>query len=266
MLTFVKYEKNKIFIILTSILIVSIFVLIRECDYPLLIDLPLFSRLFIHQYPEKLFYNISISYIVTYIFYIIQLYIPATIRNHNAIKILRPSIYKEINYLKYALCILDASTYTQDEYRYIKQDLTLPLYIIVDKNDVHYLRRFSYGETLIMLRDAFSNIKNSINNSTCLHDLDSYIATILTNLPTENLFSILEQIETNLNSKYTFKFSNYEISSKLIKQINKLEHIPGLIPNCHCSISNNDSLHSQYDNELSNGIHNEFVYTINISL
>lgn len=265
MSTFIKYEKNKIFIVLTLILVLSIFILIRECDYPLLINSSFFNCLFIHHYSEKIFYNISISYIVTYIFYIIQLYIPSTIRNRNAINLLCPSIHKELNYLKYALCILDASTYMQNENRYIKQNLTLPLYIDISKENAHYLRRFSYGETLVMLREAAYSTKSAINSNICLHDLDSYIATLLTNLPIENLFSILEQVDANIASQCSFQFPDREILSKLKKQINSLEHIPGFISVCHCNISNNISLHSKYDRELSsNSLHNEFIYTINI--
>lgn len=264
MSAFVKYEKNKIFITLTLILIIAIFILIKECDYPLLFDSPFLYRVFTHQYSEKILYNISISYIVTYIFYVIQLYIPATIRNRKALTILRPSIHKEINYLKYALCILSASTYIQNEDIYVKQDLTLPFYINIKKENANYLRRFSYGSSLSKLKESSFEVKNAINSSNCLNDLDSYIATLLTNLPLENIFSVLEQVALNINNNCPFKFADREIISNIQKQINLLECIPKISSLCTCTINKDTTLHSKYDNELNSNQLDEYIYTINM--
>ena len=185
MSTFIKYEKNKVFLTLTIILIICTLILIRECDYPLKVNNSIMYFLFVHNYSEKLLYNISISYIAAYIFYIIQVYIPLTLKNRNAINLLRASIIKEINYLKYALCILNASIDKKDNSIVIKQDFQSPLYIDIEKENLHYLRRFSYGKTLSKLKDSTMGIQKLINNSNCLHELDSYIERILTNFPIE---------------------------------------------------------------------------------
>ena len=265
MSTFIKYEKNKVFLTLTIILIICTLILIRECDYPLKVNNSIMYFLFVHNYSEKLLYNISISYIAAYIFYIIQVYIPLTLKNRNAINLLRASIIKEINYLKYALCILNASIDKKDNSIVIKQDFQSPLYIDIEKENLHYLRRFSYGKTLSKLKDSTMGIQKLINNSNCLHELDSYIERILTNFTIEELFTMLEYIEQNKDLPNVCRFKNIDIVTNIEKQIQKLECIPQLRSVCVCTINNDSNLHSKYNNELSLLKNwDEDQYTINL--
>lgn len=265
MSTFIKYEKNKVFVTLTIILIIFTLILIRECDYPLKVNNSIMYFLFVHHYSEKLLYNISISYIAAYIFYIIQVYIPLTLKNRNAINLLRASIIKEINYLKYALCILNASIDKKDNSIVIKQDFQLPLYIDIEKDSIHYLRRFSYGKTLSKLKDSTVGTQKLINNSNCLHELDSYIERLLTNLPIEELFTMLEYIEQNIGLPNVCRFKTVDIVTNIEKQIQKLECIPQLHSVCVCTINYDSNLHSKYNSELSLlKAWDEDQYTINL--
>lgn len=264
MKTFLKYEKNKIFITLTIILSIFILILIRECDYPLMINNSIFCILFVHSYSEKLLYNISISYIAAYIFYIIQVYIPLTLKNKNAINVLRNSIFKQIYYLKYALCILDASVNTRNDGVFIKQNLESSLYISIKKENLCYLRRFSYGETLKQLEKSTTEVQNAIFCSHCLHELDPYIARLLTNLPIENLFKMLEHINSRKNDKNMYMFKDNNVALILQQQIDELECIPQLASLCTCTVNYDSSLHTQYDNELLSNNWDEYQCTINI--
>ncbi|MCM1124611.1 MAG: hypothetical protein NC416_18705, partial [Eubacterium sp.] len=177
--------------------------------------------------------------------------------------ILRSNILKEMNYLKYALCILNASTDHLDDAMYVKQKLNLPLYISIEKENAHYLRRFSFKSTLTKLKESSLEVKNRINNSNCLLDLDPYIATLLTNLPIESIFSVLEQVASSIDNNYPFKFTDKGIIS-LQKQLNQLECLPGMLSPCICTVNENKNLHSKYDNELLYSQQDEYMYTINI--
>ena len=71
------YEFEKMWILLTSIAVVSIFLIIRGSTLPLLIDNNIMRYLFCTDIDgDKTLYNIAISYFAAYIFYLIQIYYP----------------------------------------------------------------------------------------------------------------------------------------------------------------------------------------------
>ena len=69
------YDFEKMWIVLTTVNIVAIFLIIRGSTAPLLIDNAVTRFLFcIDTNGDKTLYNIGISYFAAYIFYLIQIY------------------------------------------------------------------------------------------------------------------------------------------------------------------------------------------------
>ena len=75
------YNYQNILLKLTIVLLIAIFIVIKGCTIPLLIDNKLMRFLFYSaDKGDKTLYNISISVIAAYIFYLVQVYIPEKIR------------------------------------------------------------------------------------------------------------------------------------------------------------------------------------------
>ena len=71
-------QRNRIFTALTGLLLLMIFLVIKYCDAPLLLPEKWFGFILCNPDGDKTWYNIAISYVAAYIFYIIQVYIPST--------------------------------------------------------------------------------------------------------------------------------------------------------------------------------------------
>lgn len=73
---FVFAQRNRTLLALTFLLLLMVMLIIKYCDFPLLLPEKYFGFLICEPGTDKLWYNIGISYVAAYIFYIIQVYIP----------------------------------------------------------------------------------------------------------------------------------------------------------------------------------------------
>ena len=86
-------QRNRILVPLTGLLFLMSLLIIKYCDFPLLLPERYFSFLICEPHTDKLWYNLGISYVAAYIFYIIQVYIPA----YNAEKTALKDIHKRLS-------------------------------------------------------------------------------------------------------------------------------------------------------------------------
>lgn len=96
-------RKHKDFIILSIILFPVIFGIIKGCNYPVIDQLPkIIKQLFIKSSNDELWYNLSLGYAISYIFYILVNFWPDIKRELNAQRELLPlrsARYREIELL-----------------------------------------------------------------------------------------------------------------------------------------------------------------------
>lgn len=262
---YIKFERNRVFIMLTLILMIFIFIIIRECDFPIIYNNRILDYLFVSTNTDKLFYNISISYVSAYIFYIIEIYIPLSLKNKKAINIMKENVIKEIRLLKYFLYIFDKSTYKEGNKYVIKQNIDYPFYILIEEdNGITYLKRFTYNLSLSSFCESLKEVNSVICNSSSVHDADAYVTEILTNIPIEKIISLLKYICDNKD-----KIERCSINSKTIentiKQIELLEQIDSFYYTYICKECINSSLKERYDCEQAKNNIDEYMFTIDIA-
>jgi hypothetical protein len=84
----VFFEYNRILIWLSMLLVIAFFFVIRGSSWPLLIDTKIFRFMFYCAADaDHTLYNIGISYVAAYIFYILQVYLPAIIKTKLSIPV-----------------------------------------------------------------------------------------------------------------------------------------------------------------------------------
>ena len=95
-ITFCSYEK--LWITLTVLMLVSVFLMIRGSTAELLIDTKITRLLFCTDVNgDKTLYNIAISYFAAYVFYILQVYIPECKKTRRALETTALDAYNLVN-------------------------------------------------------------------------------------------------------------------------------------------------------------------------
>lgn len=107
------YEFERMWLLLTAINAVAVFLIIRGSTAPLLLDNAVLRILFCSDInADKTLYNIAISYFAAYIFYLIQIYYPERKKTLNALLNIRSSARNMIMWVYRFLFIWD--TYMQE--------------------------------------------------------------------------------------------------------------------------------------------------------
>lgn len=107
------YEFERMWLLLTAINAVAVFLIIRGSTAPLLLDNAVLRILFCSDInADKTLYNIAISYFAAYIFYLIQIYYPEREKTLNALLNIRSSARNMIMWVYRFLFIWD--TYMQE--------------------------------------------------------------------------------------------------------------------------------------------------------
>lgn len=156
-LTFCAYEK--LWITLTVLTIISVFIIIRGSTVELLIDTAIIRFLFCSDANgDKTLYNIAISYFAAYIFYFLQVYIPERKKTRRALQVTALDAYNLINQTLLFLFVWDKMTEkTSDgaimgikccKFYYVNK-----LYEIAHDADINELERIS-----IRVKDDYDNV------------------------------------------------------------------------------------------------------------
>lgn len=226
---FLLYSKNKIFTSLTCILIIAVFITIRECDYPLLLHSEFAKVCFVPKYSEKLFYNLSLSYIAAYIFYIIQIYIPQTSMNRRACRILVKEFQKEYRLTKEFFFIINQIVHTTEKFTIQYGSKICPIYFKQDNSDNYILKRFSDINTLESLVNDIQKEFTTIENSKYYNELDSYIVEFHTLFPLTAIQKSYECIRYSSESACNLQVVSNDLLSPIEQFLSRLKYI---VPEC----------------------------------
>lgn len=105
------YEFERMWLFLTVLNVVAIFLIIRGSTAPLIIDNDVFRFLFYTpETSDKTFYNIAISYFAAYIFFIIQVYYPERRKTKRALISIEIPVFNLINQTNMFLFVWETFT------------------------------------------------------------------------------------------------------------------------------------------------------------
>lgn len=104
-----KFERWDILIILTLILFVQVLVIIHFSEWKLwgILNNDFFKRLLVPEGEDRTLYNIAISYVAAYIFYVLQVHIPAYLTYKSNISLYRVAFESEMEILEEVLFVAE---------------------------------------------------------------------------------------------------------------------------------------------------------------
>ncbi len=158
----VLFSYKKVFIWLSVLLFVAIIFILRGSSWPLFID-NRFTRFFLYNDSESdnTMYNIAISYLAAYIFYIIQIFFPESQKTKTAI------IQTHLDMIN---CLRQCKIFIDGWKAYTVRDNKSGTIIGVDKKLIYYedyqgnivqITPRRLEETAIRILEEYDNIKNN---------------------------------------------------------------------------------------------------------
>lgn len=254
---FFKYNSHSTLFWLSMILLICIYIIIHDCEIPIIhfdtaID-KYIELIFLKSSTDGTFYNIAISYVAAYIFYIIQVYIPAITDNHHGINLLKNDITKTINNIQLLLLIIHEMTDIKNNELYLKDTMNDFYIIETSKNQI---LKINFLNTYTSLKELIHNKKEHLLTNPALNYLDNNLCELLYSLPIEDLFvisdNIYKQKKRNINTKiinnesisnttfiisqlkqrYGFSFETYYITNDINLQTT---YVAGALPLINCT-------------------------------
>ena len=198
---FFKYEIDKILWSLSGILIISIYIIICDCELPLVeihpeVDIYL-EYIFVHKHKDKTFYNIAISYLSAYIFFVLQVYIPSKLNHKKSLMLLREEIEKYMEYVKLLLLMLSEVTILDDNEVRINRKKS-KIYIIEEtKNQIFCI---TFKKSVKKMLDLIQERQNRILTSPMLNSLDKRMCELLCSIPLQDLVFLSNNIYEQLQN------------------------------------------------------------------
>lgn len=222
---YIKSFKNKIFLALTALLAISIFVVIKECSYPLILHSDLFKKMFVSNSSEKLFYNLSLSYIAAYFFYMIQIYIPDLIQEKKALQILSCDLVNELRLVReFSFLINSVIKESTDATILYNKNITTIFYKEYDCNSC-MLRCFSKIDTLRSTMNDIATAHLQIESSRYYYDLDSSVIYIHSLLPVKKMESVIDCINYSLQTKSKLQLTSDNTLTMIYQFINNMQKV-----------------------------------------
>ena len=230
-LTFCAYEK--MWITLTILMAISVFIIIRGSSAELLIDTAITRFLFCSDVNEdKTLYNIAVGNLSAYVFYVLQVYIPERKKTRRALRLTALDTYNLINQTLLFLFVWDRMTEkTSDgtimgirchKFYYINQ-----LYEMAHEADINELEKIS-----LRVKDDYENVMK--NHYFQVVDENIYNLFNETNIAEEirGLYILLQSAETASNTCATI-FETYspkqvellKIKMMLLKELYGIDNI-----------------------------------------
>ena len=248
-----KYKRNEILFWLTIVLIVCIYIIIRDCSFSIIIFHNFIDKymemLFIKSYDDSTFYNISISYVAAYIFYIIQIYIPSIINHNHSYALIKMNIEKYINTIKILVLIADEYGNSQKNCINIAENSNI-FYIIEESTNEIF--KITFLDTYMRLKERIESQQSELLSNPLFNYLDNNLSEFLYILPIKALFiicdNIYEQIcrSTNANiidngasfevkmfvnvlqERYGFLFETYRVTDNINQQSEYVRYLTAM--------------------------------------
>lgn len=167
------YEFEKMWIVLTSINLVAIFLIIRGATAPLLIDNAVMRFLFCTDANgDKSLYNIAISYFAAYAFYLIQIYYSERKKTINALLHTRSNVRNLIMWLYRFLYVWDIYKQEDDDNESkIKGAKIETVYLKDDTGFVYKVDRDSFKTIVERIVEHYHEVINDPYFQNCDYSL-----------------------------------------------------------------------------------------------
>lgn len=166
------YEFEKMWILLTVINIVAVFLIIRGSTVPLLFDNAVLRFLFYtDKNADKTLYNISISYFAAYIFYLIQIYYPERKKTLNALLSTRTSVRNMSMWIYRFLFVWDMYKQDDNEAESIVGAKIETVYLKDDTGFVYKVDRETFKSMVSRISKSYHEIINSPDFQNCDYSL-----------------------------------------------------------------------------------------------
>ncbi|MCM1234466.1 MAG: hypothetical protein NC489_30570 [Ruminococcus flavefaciens] len=246
-----KYTQNKILYSLSALLVLSIFIIIRFCQYPLLIHTQLFEKLFVSASNDNTLYNIAISYIAAYIFYIFQVYVPSMLNHYKSYKLLFPSISKEIELLK-KMHFICKNSLTISNNIHINPTIS-SFYFIAISDDKTYLHKFTYKESYNHYKEKLIELHNQITSNPNLSLLDYGFLYKYLSININEFFIFMDNVDRNMESNINVKIDSIRVIDDFEKAISDFVDSYGFISLTDFSleVSEDDKMKYNYAHKRS---------------
>ncbi len=157
------YEFEKMWIVLTAINVVAIFLIVRGSTAPLLIDNAVMRFLFCTDTNgDKTLYSIGISYFAAYIFYLIQIYYPERKKTINTLLHTRSDVRSMIMWLYRFLYVWDIYKHEDsDEESGIKGAHIETVYLKDNTGFVYKVDRDSFKTIVERISESYHDVINN---------------------------------------------------------------------------------------------------------
>lgn len=242
-----KYTRNKILYSLSTLLLLSVFTIIRYCQYPLLIHTQLLEKLFIPTSNDSTLYNIAISYVAAYIFYIIQVYIPAMLNHYKSYQLLSTSITKEIALIQKMIFICRCSLTISDNDIYINPTMS-SFYFKVFSDTKTYLYKFTYTNSYEPYKEQLTTLHNQITSNPNLSFLDYAFLHKYYSIPINNFLVFMDNIARNIESGTNMCITSIHILEDFEKTTRDFVHSYGFITSTDFSLEVSETEKGKYQN------------------
>lgn len=165
---FYFYEFEKMWMVLTVINIIAVFMIIRGSTAPLICSNKVLEFLFCTEVDaDKTLYNVSISYLAAYIFYLIQIYCPERKKTKNALLSVRPSVRNLILWVSRFLFVWDIYKQEDDKQEYILTAKVRTIYLKDTKGFVYKVDRSVFGEMVTRIHKEYEEIISNVAFQNC---------------------------------------------------------------------------------------------------
>lgn len=219
-----KYKRNRILFELTIILLLSVIFIIKENSMPLIRTNSFWDKyieyIFTKSSNDSTLYNISISYIAAYIFYLIQIYLPSVSEHTHGNILLKQNIEKYINYIKILiLSINELLEYNKNQLN-IRNQIN-EIYIIEKSKKMIF--KFTYLRSYEKIKTQIIKFNNDIFTNPALNYLDKNVSELLCSLPITELFTLSDNIYQQKNHLINTKIIDNEAIKKMNSIIDELQ-------------------------------------------
>ena len=161
------YEFERMWLLLTAINIVAVFLIVRGSTASLIMDNGVMKFLFCtDKTADKTLYNISISYFAAYIFYLIQIYYPEKKKTVNALLSIRSSAHNMILWISRFLFVWDIYAQVDEKEEAIKSAEIKTIYLKDSTGFVYKVDRGTFKNMVKRISEPYYDIiSNSIFQS-----------------------------------------------------------------------------------------------------
>lgn len=155
--------------LLSIINIIAIFIIIRGSTAPMICSNKVLEFLFCTEVDaDKTLYNISISYLAAYIFYLIQLYYPEKKKTMNALLSTRSSVHNLVLWVSRFLFVWDIyKQENDDKQECIKTAKVRTIYLKNTKGFVYKVDRNAFEDMVTRVREAYEEIISDVAFQNC---------------------------------------------------------------------------------------------------